>query len=89
MNGELEFTDLIQGKIKIKCNTIEDFVILRSDKSPTYMLAVVSDDDTMGISHIIRGDDHLVNTAKQIQILKFLNFKIPKYAHLPLIHGSD
>ena len=89
LNGELEFTDLIQGKIKIKCNTIEDFVILRSDKSPTYMLAVVSDDNTMGISHIIRGDDHLVNTAKQIQILKFLNFKIPQYAHLPLIHGSD
>jgi glutamyl-tRNA synthetase len=87
--GELIFEDLVQGTIKIKNENIDDFVLLRADGTPTYMLAVVVDDYDMKISHIIRGDDHLNNTPKQILIYNALNWQVPHFAHIPLIHGDD
>lgn len=87
--GETIVDDLIQGKVVTKNEIIEDTVILRSDGTPTYMLAVVVDDHDMGVTTIIRGDDHLNNTARQIIIYKALEWNIPNFAHIPLIHGED
>jgi glutamyl-tRNA synthetase len=81
--------DLIQGKIEVANNTLDDMILLRSDGSPTYMLAAAVDDNDMNISHVLRGDDHLTNTFRQIQIYRAMNWKIPEYAHMPLLHGSD
>jgi len=81
--------DLVQGEVSVNNEILDDMVILRSDKSPTYMLSSVVDDYNMGITHVIRGDDHLNNAFRQIQIIKFLNWQEPSYAHIPLIHGSD
>ncbi|MDC0093365.1 glutamate--tRNA ligase [Alphaproteobacteria bacterium] len=81
--------DLVQGEVTVNNEILDDMIILRSDKSPTYMLSSVVDDYNMGVTHIIRGDDHLNNAFRQIQIIKFLNWKEPSYAHIPLIHGSD
>ena len=89
LTGTTEFIDQIQGKITIKNQEQEDFVILRSDDTPTYMLAVVVDDYDMKISHIIRGDDHLTNCAKQIILYDALNWPRPIFAHIPLIYGQD
>ncbi len=88
-SGTTDVIDKIKGKISWKNNTLDDLVLLRQDGSPTYMLAVVVDDHDMSISHVIRGDDHLTNTARQILIYDAMNWKIPEFAHLPLIHGSD
>ncbi|MAJ24347.1 MAG: glutamate--tRNA ligase, partial [Rickettsiales bacterium] len=88
-SGHIELSDKIQGMIKVKYNTIEDFLIVRSNNTPTYMLAVVVDDNTMKVTDIIRGDDHLTNTFKQIILYNLLNFKKPNFAHIPLIYGSD
>lgn len=87
--GETRFDDLIHGSITVNNSTIEDFVILRSDGLPTYHLSVVVDDDESGISHIIRGDDHISNTPKQILLYQALGVKPPEFAHLPLILGPD
>ncbi len=87
--GVTGFKDLIKGNIEINNEEIEDFIILRSDKTPTYHLVVVVDDAEMGISHVIRGDDHINNTPKQIPLYKALNFEIPEFAHLPMIMGAD
>lgn len=84
--GKIIFDDKIRGVIEFDCNDIEDFVLLRSDGTPTYMMAVVSDDIAMKITHIIRGDDHIANTPKQILIYKALEAIIPTFAHIPLIH---
>ncbi len=81
--------DLVQGKIEISNSTIEDFVILRSDNTPTYQLSASVDDHLMKISHVIRGDDHKINTFKQIQIFEAMNWEIPSYAHIPLIHSME
>tara|TARA_A100001011_G_scaffold388493_1_gene468203 strand:+ start:18784 stop:20184 length:1401 start_codon:yes stop_codon:yes gene_type:complete len=81
--------DLIQGKVEVANNTLDDMILLRSDGSPTYMLAAAVDDNDMNVSHVIRGDDHLTNTFRQIQIYNAMNWKIPEYAHMPLLHGSD
>jgi glutamyl-tRNA synthetase len=81
--------DLVQGKIEIENITIEDFVILRNDGSPTYNLSASVDDHQMNISHIIRGDDHKINTFKQIQIYNAMKWKLPSFAHIPLIHTID
>ena len=81
--------DLVQGKIEIENNTIEDFVILRKDGSPTYNLSASVDDHLMEMTHIIRGDDHKINTFKQIQIYEALNWKIPSFVHIPLIHTIE
>ena len=89
ISGKTEFIDQIQGKITIKNQEQEDFIILRSDGTPTYMLAVVVDDYNMNISHIIRGDDHLTNCTKQIILYDALGWDRPIFAHIPLIYGQD
>jgi len=87
--GFTEIKDLVQGKVRFANNKLDDFVLLRSNSLPTYMLAVVVDDYDMGITHIIRGDDHLNNAFRQYWIYKFLDWKVPDFAHIPLIHGED
>ena len=87
--GSVIFKDIVKGSIKIQNSEIEDMILLRSDKSPTYNFCVVVDDATMQISHVIRGDDHISNTAKQILIYNALDYDIPDFAHLPMILGSD
>ena len=87
--GETSIIDEVQGKIIIKNNQIDDMVLLRSDGSPVYMLAVVVDDHDMGVTHVIRGDDHLNNAARQNLIYEAMEWNIPIYAHIPLIHGED
>lgn len=88
-HGLITINDEIYGKMKVENHTIEDFVILRSDGTPTYMLSSVVDDYDMNISHVIRGSDHITNTAKQILIYNALGWQQPVFAHIPLIHGSD
>lgn len=88
-DGKTEVTDAVQGNISIDNDNIDDFIILRSDGTPTYMLSVVVDDHDMNISHIIRGDDHLTNTFRQMQIYNLLQWDTPIFAHIPLIHSSD
>ena len=87
--GELIINDKIQGKVTVKNKELDDFILLRKDQTPTYMLSVVVDDNDLGVNYIIRGDDHLNNTFRQYYIYKFLNWNIPEYAHIPLIHGED
>lgn len=87
--GKTMFTDLIYGKISVLNKEIDDFIIQRTDGTPTYNMAVVVDDSDMKITHVIRGEDHLTNTPKQIIIYKLLRRKIPKFAHLPMILGPD
>lgn len=87
--GTAMFHDLIQGDIKIPNAEIDDLVIMRSDGVPTYMLAVVVDDHNMGVNQVIRGDDHLVNTFKQILIYEAMGWEVPKFAHLPMIHAKE
>lgn len=89
IEGETKITDQVQGDVIIRNDQLDDLVLLRSDGSPTYMLAVVVDDHDMGITHVIRGDDHLTNCAKQIQIYNALQWDLPEFAHIPLIHGGD
>ena len=84
-----EIKDEIQGNIKVSNNEIDNFVLVRNDGTPTYMLSVVVDDHLMGITHIIRGDDHLNNAFRQLHLYKNLNWKIPIFAHIPLMHGND
>jgi glutamyl-tRNA synthetase len=87
--GEIVVDDHVQGKVVFKAENLDDFIILRSDRTPTYMLAVVVDDHDMGVTHIIRGDDHLTNAARQISIYKGMGWDVPEMAHIPLIHGPD
>ena len=87
--GEIEINDLIQGNIIVKNEELDNFILLRNDGSPTYMLSVVVDDFDMGVNMIIRGDDHLNNAFRQFYIYKNMDWGLPKYAHIPLIHGED
>ena len=87
--GEIVFEDLLRGKIVFPAEEIDDFIILRSDGTPTYHFAVVIDDITMGITHVIRGDDHISNTPKQLLIYKALEVDPPEFAHIPMVLGSD
>src|SRR5918995_1277504 len=87
--GETVVEDQVQGRVTWQNENLDDFVLLRSDGTPTYMLAVVVDDHDMGITHVIRGDDHLNNGARQTQIYQALDWKVPVMAHIPLIHGPD
>ena len=87
--GEIVNADLIQGDVRIKARDIDDLVLLRADGTPTYMLSVVIDDHDMGITHVIRGDDHLTNAARQIPIYQALAWTPPQFAHVPVIHGED
>jgi glutamyl-tRNA synthetase len=88
-DGGTTISDLVQGDVTVSNGELDDFVLLRSDGTPTYMLAVVVDDHDMGVTHVIRGDDHLNNAFRQLCIIRAMNWDIPEYAHVPLIHGSD
>src|SRR4249919_55036 len=88
-DGETAIDDQVQGRVTVQNAEIDDFVLLRSDGSPTYMLAVVVDDHDMGVTHVIRGDDHLNNAFRQKQIYDGLGWNVPHMAHIPLIHGPD
>ncbi len=88
-DGETMIEDLVQGRVAVANAEIDDFVLLRSDGTPTYMLAVVVDDHDMAVTHVIRGDDHLGNAFRQLAIIHALGWDIPAYAHIPLIHGAD
>lgn len=87
--GETSIDDLVQGTVTVQNAEIDDFVLLRSDGTPTYMLAVVVDDHDMGVTHVIRGDDHLNNAFRQLAIIRAMGWPEPVYGHVPLIHGAD
>ena len=87
--GETVVEDLVQGTVRVGNEQLDDMVLLRADGTPTYMHSVVVDDHDMGITHIIRGDDHLTNAFRQSQIYKAMGWGIPHFAHIPLIHGAD
>ena len=87
--GETVIEDRVQGRVAVQNAELDDFVLLRSDGTPTYMLAVVVDDHDMGVTHVIRGDDHLNNAFRQLAIVKAMGWPEPTYAHVPLIHGQD
>ncbi|WP_411957499.1 glutamate--tRNA ligase [Paracoccus homiensis] len=87
--GETVIEDQVQGAVRVANDQLDDMILLRSDGTPTYMLAVVVDDHDMGVTHVIRGDDHLTNTARQIQIYDAMGWDRPVFAHIPLIHGED
>lgn len=89
LEGETVVNDVVQGKVTFPNTELDDLILLRSDGTPTYMLAVVMDDHDMGITHVIRGDDHLNNAAKQQVIYEAMGWDVPKFAHIPLIHGAD
>ena len=87
--GETVVEDEVQGRVVWQNENLDDLVLLRSDGNPTYMLAVVVDDHDMGVTHVIRGDDHLTNAARQTQIYQALGWSVPSMSHIPLIHGAD
>ncbi len=87
--GETVVHDLVQGEVRVANSELDDLIILRSDGTPTYLHAVVVDDHDMGITHVIRGDDHLTNTFRQVQIYRAMGWDLPGFAHIPLIHGPD
>ncbi|HVT23192.1 MAG TPA: glutamate--tRNA ligase [Rhizomicrobium sp.] len=87
--GETIVHDKVQGDVRFANDQLDDMILLRSDGTPTYMLAVVVDDHDMGVTHVIRGADHLNNAARQLQIIQAMGWPVPVYAHVPLIHGPD
>ncbi len=89
LEGDIVVNDIIRGEVRYPASDLDDMVILRADGTPTYMLAVVVDDHDMGITHIIRGEDHLTNTFRQKMIFDAMGWKLPATAHVPLIHGAD
>lgn len=88
-DGETVIDDKVQGAVTIRNATLDDMIVLRSDGTPTYMLAVVVDDHDMGVTHVIRGDDHLNNAARQQMVYDAMGWDVPVWAHIPLIHGPD
>ena len=88
-SGETVISDQVQGDVRIGNDQLDDMILLRSDGTPTYMLAVVVDDHDMGVTHVIRGDDHLNNAARQMQVYQAMGWEVPVWAHIPLIHGED
>jgi glutamyl-tRNA synthetase len=88
-DGETVVEDLVQGTVRVANAELDDMIILRSDGTPTYLHAVVVDDHDMDITHVIRGDDHLTNTFRQVQIYRSMGWAPPRFAHIPLIHGAD
>lgn len=89
VEGETIIRDEVQGNVTIRNDQLDDMILLRSDGTPVYMLAVVVDDHDMGVTHVIRGDDHLNNAARQMMIYTAMEWPVPVYAHIPLIHGED
>ena len=87
--GKVVVEDKVQGRVEWDASSLDDLILLRSDATPTYMLAVVVDDHDMAVSHVIRGDDHLTNAARQILIYRAMGWQAPVFAHIPLIHGPD
>lgn len=87
--GEMVIEDAVQGPVRIQAREIDDLILLRADGTPTYMLAVVVDDHDMGVTHVIRGDDHLRNAFRQKPIYEAMGWDVPEFAHVPLIHGPD
>ena len=87
--GETVLADHVQGEVRVQNAQLDDMVLLRADGTPTYMLSVVVDDHDMNVTHVIRGDDHLTNTFRQIQIYRAMGWDLPQFAHIPLIHGAD
>jgi glutamyl-tRNA synthetase len=87
--GETIIDDKVQGKVTFRNDQLDDMIVLRSDQTPTYMLAVVVDDHDMGVTHVIRGDDHLANAARQTMVYDAMGWDVPVWAHIPLIHGPD
>jgi glutamyl-tRNA synthetase len=87
--GETVISDLVQGDVRVGNEQLDDMVLLRADGTPTYMLSVVVDDHDMGVTHVIRGDDHLTNAFRQYQIYLAMGWTVPQFAHIPLIHGPD
>ena len=88
-SGEIRFSDLIRGEIKFSSDVISDFVLIKSDGTPSYNFAVVVDDSDMGITHVLRGEDHITNTARQIMLFESLGYEIPYFSHLSMILGKD
>ena len=88
-DGETVVEDLVQGPVRVANAELDDMIILRSDGTPTYLHAVVVDDHDMAITHVIRGDDHLTNTFRQVQVYQAMGWAPPRFAHIPLIHGAD
>ena len=88
-NKKIMLYDGVQGDVEIDTSTLEDFILLRSDNTPTYNLSASVDDKLMNITHVIRGDDHKINALKQIMIFQYMGWKLPKYFHIPLIHSED
>ncbi len=88
-SGETVIEDEVQGRVVIRNETLDDMIVLRSDGTPVYMLAVVVDDHDMGVTHVIRGDDHLNNAARQQMVYDAMGWQVPVWAHIPLIHGPD
>ncbi|SIO00729.1 glutamyl-tRNA synthetase [Parasphingorhabdus marina DSM 22363] len=87
--GKVTIADAVQGDVSVQNSEIDDFILLRSDGTPTYMLAVVVDDHDMGVTHLVRGDDHLNNAFRQLALIRAMGWAEPVYAHIPLIHGND
>ena len=87
--GETVLKDRVQGEVRVQNAQLDDLILLRADGTPTYLLAVVVDDHDMGVTHVIRGDDHLTNTFRQIQIYNAMGWDLPEFGHIPLIHGPD
>lgn len=87
--GVVEFEDMVRGKIAVSNEELDDLIIARSDGTPTYNFTVVVDDSDMGVTHVLRGDDHINNTPRQINIFHALNKPVPRYGHVPMIHGED
>jgi glutamyl-tRNA synthetase len=87
--GETVIQDLVQGEVRVANDQLDDMVLLRADGTPTYMLSVVVDDHDMGITHVIRGDDHLNNAFRQAQVFRAMGWELPAFGHIPLIHGAD
>jgi len=87
--GETVLKDHVQGEVRVQNQQLDDLILLRADGTPTYLLAVVVDDHDMGVTHVVRGDDHLTNTFRQIQIYNAMGWDLPEFAHIPLIHGPD
>ncbi|MCA8930249.1 MAG: glutamate--tRNA ligase [Alphaproteobacteria bacterium] len=87
--GETVIDDRVQGRVTVQNAELDDMVLLRADGTPTYMLSVVVDDHDMGVTHVIRGDDHLNNAFRQAQVFKAMDWELPVFAHIPLIHGQD
>ncbi|KQZ62745.1 glutamate--tRNA ligase [Sphingopyxis sp. Root1497] len=88
-DGAVTIPDKVQGDVTVQNAELDDFVLLRSDGTPTYMLSVVVDDNDMGVTHVIRGDDHLNNAFRQLALIRAMDWREPVYAHVPLIHGAD